>query len=58
MHFDLAHAIVAVCLIYGSLAASRWAGIIGEHVAGKWDWRVFGVVFVVMANFNLIWPYG
>lgn len=53
MHFDLAHAVVTALIILATLWGLRALGLQRE---GKWDWRFFGIVFVVIFVMNLIWP--
>ena len=56
MHIDLAHAAVAGVLILLTLWGLKAAGL--RHDDRKWDWNVFIAVFVVMAIFNIVWPFG
>ena len=60
MHFDFAHAAVAVILIYMTLTVLKMFGISKQKKDGHfhWDWRIFMAIFVVMFVFNVIWPYG
>ena len=54
MEFDFAHAAVAAILVFiTGYAINHFGG----PKKGKWDWRIFFSVFVVMLLLNLIWPY-
>ncbi|MGI9535598.1 MAG: hypothetical protein ACR2PB_00905 [Desulfocapsaceae bacterium] len=59
MHFDFAHAAVAAILIYLTVWVLRKIGFVTEREKGhfKWDWKLFGAIFLVMFIFNMIWPY-
>jgi hypothetical protein len=54
MHFDLAHTIITILLMFATLMILRKAGI--EKESGRWSWKIFGALFVVLFLFNLIWP--
>ena len=50
MHFDLAHALVSVILLFGILQFAKRQGWEG------FDWRTFALIFVVIFVMNLVWP--
>ena len=55
MHIDIAHAAIAGILILLTLWGLKAAGLRRDD--RKWDWNVFIAVFIVMAVFNLLWPF-
>ena len=55
MHIDVAHAAIAGILILLTLWGLKAAGLRRDD--RKWDWNVFIAVFIVMAVFNLLWPF-
>ncbi len=55
MHFDLAHAAGSAIVIIATIYGLRYFGVIKEKKG--WNWTLFFAVFIVMAIFNLIWPY-
>lgn len=55
MHIDIAHAAFAGILILLTLWGLKAAGLRRDD--RKWDWNVFIAVFIVMAVFNLLWPF-
>lgn len=58
MHFDLAHAIVTVALIFATQFALQKTGVIGEDEERKFNWKSVVAIAVVVFILNLIWPYG
>ena len=56
MHFDLAHALVSGLAIFATVYALKAAGIVTEEDRRKWNWKIFGAVFIVIFVINLIWP--
>ncbi len=59
MHFDLAHAVATVVLIFIILWALERVGIKARREDGSrtWDWRMFAAIFAGMFVFNLVWPF-
>ena len=55
MHIDIAHAAIAGILILLTLWGLKAAGLRRDD--RKWDWNLFIAVFIVMAVFNLLWPF-
>lgn len=53
MHFDLAHALVTVALIFGVTWGMRRAGLADT---GRFDWRLVVAITVVVFLLNLLWP--
>ncbi|MEP1355797.1 MAG: hypothetical protein ABJX32_14645 [Tateyamaria sp.] len=58
MHFDLAHAIVTVALLFATLFVLKKVGVIKEGEERKFSWTAVIAMAIVVFILNLIWPYG
>ncbi|WP_108835278.1 hypothetical protein [Tateyamaria sp. Alg231-49] len=58
MHFDLAHAIVTVALLFATLFVLKKVGVITEGEERKFSWTAVIAMAIVVFILNLIWPYG
>ncbi|MDJ0995517.1 MAG: hypothetical protein QNI90_18205 [Dinoroseobacter sp.] len=56
MHFDLAHALVSVILVFGIIMLGQKTEVFGHVEKGKINWKLFGTIFVVILILNLVWP--
>ncbi len=57
MHFDLAHAVVTVILLFAVQFALLKTGVISQEEQRKFNWK--SVIAMALAVFilNLVWPY-
>ena len=58
MHFDLAHALVTVALLFATQLVLQKTGVIGEGEERKFNWKSVVAMALVVFILNLIWPYG
>lgn len=58
MHFDLAHAIVTVALLFVTWSVLRKTGVIEDGEERKFSWKAVIAMAVVVFILNLIWPSG
>ena len=60
MHFDIAHALVTVALVYAVIWIMHRQGFVKFRSEGgpRWSWPMFGAIFVVVLVLNLLWPAG
>ena len=58
MHFDLAHAVVTILVLFATMFILRKTGIVADEEGRRFSWK--DVIAMVIAVFilNLIWPYG
>lgn len=57
MHFDLAHAVVTVILLFAVQFLLLKTGVISQEEQRKFNWK--SVIAMALAVFilNLVWPY-
>ena len=58
MHFDLAHAVVTVVLLFATQFALLKTGVIGKDEERKFNWKSVVAMTLVVFVLNLIWPSG
>ena len=56
MHFDLAHAVVTVALLFATQFALLKTGVIGKDEERKFNWKSVVAMTLVVFVLNLIWP--